>query len=37
MVVDGDRLGVWTPEQAHPRFSGRLVVSEVVWTRERRG
>jgi len=34
--LDGDRLRVWTPEQTHPRFGGRLVVSEVVWTRERR-
>src|SRR3954451_18030519 len=34
--LDGDRLRVWTPEQAHPRFLGRLVVSEVVWARERR-
>jgi hypothetical protein len=32
--IDGDRLTVWTPEQAHPSFPGRLVRGDLIWQRE---
>jgi len=37
-TVDGDRLTIRTPEQTFPLLSnGRLMVSELVWERERSG
>ena len=35
--VDGDRLIIRTPEQTFPLTNGRLMVSELIWERERRG
>ena len=36
-TVDGDRLTIRTPEQTFPLSNGRLMVSELVWERERQG
>ena len=34
-TVDGDRLTIRTPEQTFPLSGGRLMVSELIWERER--
>ena len=34
-AVDGDRLSIRTPKQTFPLSSGRLMVSELIWERER--
>jgi hypothetical protein len=36
-TVDGDRLTIRTPEQTFPLSNGRLMVSELIWERERLG
>jgi hypothetical protein len=34
-TLDGDRLTILTPEQTFPLSNGRLMVSELIWERER--
>lgn len=33
-TVDGNRLIITTPQQTHPLFPGRLLVGDVIFTRE---